>query len=372
PLARQGGGGGWAPDGPQTFVERLALSPPAPSSSGGPGAPADRTLVAGGAGLFLAPVTGAGPGRAGHLHWTRVGPFDDHNLVLGMDLPRRGPVAAWVGTVNGLWLAARLGGPYRRVASFPSRTVHAIAVGPTDPAVVWASSAAGFLRSTDGGRHWRAENAGVASPATAWALAFLDGRLYGSAGNAVYRWSGSGWAPTSPQYGVVMLDPTPGGRLFASSMGDGIRMLAGGRWQPADGGLLVHDQGAINGIHVVSVTARPGQPAYAGTMADGVAVSLDGGRSWSRTWSGLAGRGVVWRVVPVGRTLVAATDSGVLAYTLPARPAPSALWWLAVAGSALLAAGTAALVLTGSTRPAGPSPSPGGRAGPGADSTAGA
>ena len=67
-------------------------------------------------------------------------------------------------------------------------------------------------------------------------------------------------------------------------------------------------------------------------MLSGVAVSLDGGRSWFATWPGLGSHGVVWRVMPVSDGLLAATDSGLLAYRLPATPAPGIGWWAALFG----------------------------------------
>lgn len=349
PLAQAGAGAEWLPDGPRVFLDRLQL------------APGGRSLAAGGAGLFVAPVSpglptggaASGPGR-----WSRVGPFDDDNLVLGLQLPSRGPVAAWVGTTEGLWSAPRLAGPYRQVP-FPSAAVHAIAVAPSDPAKVWASSIDGFWRSSDGGRHWQRQDAGLASPSTSWALAFSGGALYGSDQDAVYRWSGRRWIVSSPQGGVVMLDRGPRGRLFASSMGHGVRVLAHGRWERAQGGLLVHDHGALPGIHVVSVTALRHGRAYAGTMDEGAVTSLDGGRSWGQTWPGLAGDGVVWRVLALGRraaagsrgSLVAGTDHGILAYSLPPTRPPSALWWVGVAGIAILAPALGISAGAASSRP---------------------
>lgn len=337
-LARVGAGAGWSPDGPQVFLDRLAA------------APGGRSLVAGGSGLFVAPVVGPPGGRQPARvpgAWTGVGTFDADNPVLGLDLPDQGPVAAWVGAGDGLWAAPRLRGPYRRVP-LPSEVVHAIAVAPGAPALVWASSGDGFWRSTDGGRHWHRADAGVASPSTSWAVAFSGSQLYGSDQDAVYRWTGRRWAAVSHQAGVVMLDRGPGGRLFASSMGYGIRVLGQGGWRPAQGGLRVHDHGALPGIHVVSVSALGDGRAYAGTMDEGAVASLDGGRSWSQAWPQLGGGGVVWRVLPLAGpagspgSLVAATDHGIFAYRLPGDRAPSASWWVGVIGLALLAPGLAA------------------------------
>lgn len=317
-LGRPGVGGvdGWSLAGPVVFVDQLATAP------GG-------AVVAGGAGLWLRePGTGT---------WREVGPFSSYNIVLGLYVRADG--TAYVGASDGLYAAAAPGGPYHRVLD--AQVVHAVTVAPGDPSQVWASSAQGFWRSSDGGRTWALLDTGIPAPSTAWALGWDGGRLYASIGTGVYAWSGARWRPSSNQYGVVALDPGPGGSLYAASMGDGVRVLRGGAWSLAEEGLVVRGphgahalldpassatagpagrfEGPTLGVHVVSV--NPGAPGaaggrrvlYAGTMLDGIYASADGGTSWRPAWPGLASLGVVWRVLPVGDQLLAATDSGLIA-----------------------------------------------------------
>jgi hypothetical protein len=322
--SQTGAGAAWAPTGPRVFLDRLALTPDR------------RQLVAGGGGLFIQ--------RLGDARWRRVGPFSDDNPVLGLELPARGPFAVLVGAVDGLWGAARVEGPYERLP-VQATEVHAVAVDFDRTGTMWASSEQGMWRTTDGGRRWEDLSAGLADPSSAWSLAWRGQSLFGSDGRGVYRWTGDRWTPSSSQYGVVMFDTDPTGRLVASSMGDGVRTYDRGRWRPTQAGLTVHDHRAgPAGVHVVSVSFGLGGRAYAGTMEDGVEASLDGGRTWSQSWPQLAGDGVAWRVLPIGSQLVAATDRGLLTYRLPPAEPARWWWWLAVAGGGVTAAGLAVWV----------------------------
>jgi hypothetical protein len=323
-----GAGAAWQPEGPQVFLDRLALTPDG------------RELVAGGAGLFVQ--------RVGDSRWQRVGPFGADDPVLGLSLPVGGSYAVLAGAVDGLWGAPRVEGPYERLA-FQGTDVHAVAVNFAQTDTVWASSDQGMWRSTDGGLRWELLNTGLADPHSAWSLAWYGQSLFGSDGRGVYRWSGDRWAPSSRQYGVVMLDSGPGGRLVASSMGDGVETYDGASWKRTQGGLTVHNHGAGPvGVHVVSVSFGRGGRAYAGTMVDGVEASVDGGGTWSQSWPQLAGEGVTWRVVPMGSRLVAATDRGLFSYRLPAAAGATWWWWAAVVGGGV---GVAALAVGLSCRP---------------------
>ncbi len=175
----------WTPAGPQVFLDRLALTPDR------------RHLVAGGAGLFVQ--------RCRRLRWRRVGPFGADDPVLGLELPGRGPYAVLAGAVDGLWGAPQLEGPYERLP-VQATDVHAVAVDFAQTDTVWASSDQGMWRTTDGGRRWELLSSGLADPASAWSLAWRGQSLFGSDGQAVYRWTGDRWARSSSQYGVVMLD----------------------------------------------------------------------------------------------------------------------------------------------------------------------
>jgi len=312
PLTQIGAGTAWTAAGPRIFFDRLGVEPNG------------RGLLAGGQALYLSDDAGQ--------HWHRLEFPPD--LVLGLALPS-GPVAAYVGTLGGLYASPRLQGPYRRLA-LPSFEVHAVAVDPHDREVVWASSRGGFWRSPDGGEHWTAESIGLREPETAWALTYFAGTVWGSDASAVYRWNGSAWDRTSDQRFVVSLDLTADGqRLFASSMGQGIRVFDGHRWHRSDDGLATN-HGGSGAIHIASVTEAPDGRMYAATMLDGVAISLDGGRSWARLRGGPP-RGSVWRVLPQANGLVAADDRGLYAYSVPQTRSAAVGWWTVVAATALLA-----------------------------------
>jgi hypothetical protein len=321
-LAQVGAGNSWAASALRgVFLDRMERT-------------ADgQTLVAGGEGLYARSLQGGS--------WHRVAfPAE---LILGLATPK-GPVAVYVGTGTGLYASATVDGPYRRLP-FPSREVHAIAVDPLDSNVVWASSRQGFWRSTDAGVHWTNESSGIEAPPTAWAISYFDGTVFASDVNEVYRWTGSSWEQISRQRAVVSLDPTSDGRLFASSMGQGVKVFSNGRWQSSDSGLAAN-HGGVRVIHVDSITAVPSGRAYASMMLDGTATSIDAGQSWTRMRAGLP-LGAVWRIVPVDSGLVAATDQGVYAYRLPVVESPGIVWWLALIATAVLvgaaAVGLAAL-----------------------------
>jgi len=318
-LAQVGAGNAWTGATlPGIFLDRMERT-------------ADgQTLVAGGEGLYARSVHGG--------TWHRITFPPD--LVLGLTMSN-GPTAVYVGTGTGLYASPTADGPYRRL-SFPAREVHGIAVDPVNPDMIWASSRLGFWRSTDAGGHWTNQSAGIHEPPTAWAMSFFDGTVFASDVHGVYRWTGSTWEQSSNQRAVVSLDRSSDGRLFASSMGQGVEVFNNGAWQQSDSG-LVANHGGVRVVHVDSITAVPGGQVYAAMMLDGTATSIDGGQSWTRITAGLA-RGAVWRILPVGSGLIAATDHGIYTYPLPERERAGAIWWLALIATAGLL-GVAAVAL---------------------------
>jgi hypothetical protein len=318
PLTSTGAGAAWRGQGlPQRFIDRMAMSPNA------------NGLIAGGEGLYVS--------RPSDQLWVQVD-FPPE-LVLSVAMS---PTAAYIGTTHGIYASEQVTGPYRRLP-LPSFEVHGIAVDSQAPNVIWASSRGGFWLSADSGRDWIPESAGIQNPTGAWSLAFFQGSLFASDSEAVYRWNGARWLPSSDQRFVVSLDPSADRRrLFASSMGQGVRSFDGHAWTESDAGLAGHGGGGA--IHVVAVTDTTRSRAYAATMLDGVAVSTDGGHNWSPLRAGLP-PGSVWRVLDVDHRLLAATDSGIFAYPLdPSAPAGPA-WWLVIVGVSLAAALAASRLL---------------------------
>lgn len=251
-------------------------------------------------------------------------------LVLGLAVVAD-PPAVYVGTSTGLYVSQRPSGPYQKL-NFPSREVHGIAIDPADPDTVWASSRAGFWRSADQGKTWSSQSSGIQDPTGAWALTYSGKELFGTDALGVYRWNGSNWERVSNQRYVVSVDRSPdGSRLFASSMGEGVRVFEGQGWSAANEGLASHGSGAI---HVVSVTAASDH-AFAATMLDGVAVTRDG-TQWEALGAGLP-VGAVWRIAHGGPgQLLAATDSGLFSYPWSVTP-PGPGWWALLAFSSVAA-----------------------------------
>lgn len=311
PLSQTGDGSAWTGQGLSgPFLDRMESTPEG------------HVLVAGGEGLYIR--------RLPATQWRRV-EFPPQ-LILALALPR-GPVAAYVGTIDGLYAAASSEGPYRKL-SLPAVEVHGIAVNPADPAKLWVSSRSGFWSSSDHGQRWVHRVLGIKAPTTAWAVTYYNGAVFGSDGFAVYRWDGTRWQRSSGQAAVVSLDvSTDGQRLFASSMGQGIRTFDGQRWTESDQGVPTHGGGGA--IHVTSVTGEKGSRAFAATMLFGVAVSMDG-RSWTTLGAGLP-RGSVWRVLRVDQGLIAATDNGIYAFALAPVVRAGAGWWVTVVAVAAIA-----------------------------------
>jgi hypothetical protein len=347
PLAEEGVGSAWASFGLNTYIDRIAVLPGSP-----------RRLLAGGSGLYLANLDQNAASALRPPTWHEIPGFTKTSLVLGLLVSGRD---IFVGTVTGAFEATSPTGPYRRLPVHAGG-VHAFAVDPGHPQVVWATSYAGPERSTDGGRHFSVEKRGMISPGSSWAMAYLamprsQPVLVCSDEDAVYVWEATRWIKTTSEPSVVSLDPH-GDVLWSSSMGGGVeRGMPDGavrlRWQRENAGLTDRRSGPITGIHVISTSAvAASKVMYAGTMLDGVAVSLDGGASWSGAWEGVRAHGVVSRVLVIGTTLVAATDAGVYEYHLPAMQGATAPWWALVVALALAAslAGGALLLARGRER----------------------
>lgn len=221
-LSALGAGAAWQSDGPQVFLDRMEVMPDG------------RTAVAGGQGLFAGDLaTGT---------WRRLSSLPATDDVLGLALPPGGPVAVYVGTSTGLDVAASLDGPYRRL-SLPAREIHGIAVDPADPRTVWASSWGGMWRSDDAGTHWRPENAGIGDPVSVWPVVDRGPDVFVGNVGGIYRWSGERWEWSTAFPYVASFTIAPDGRLFAASMGAGVRVDDGRAWQDVNTGLTPHGHG---------------------------------------------------------------------------------------------------------------------------------
>ncbi len=329
PSAQRGGYESWQPIGPGTIMDTATLQP------GG------QSVVAGGLGLYQVSLDGG---------WHPLGDFAGQDVL---SLLRTAQGTVYVGTGLGLYRAPSFAGPYQRLP-LPAGGVHGIAVKGSE---LWASAAfRGFYFSDDGGRHWRLVNAGLEYPDLAWALVNCDGTIFGSDVYGVYRFVGSGWDRVSSEVGVYSFTLGPNGRLFAAAEGGGVWIQdPNGHWEQSDAGLLSHNEGSLQGIHEFGISFTSSRRAYGGSMLAGGDVSLDGGSTWSQQWPNLTRVGAVYRILPDGSELIAATDAGLLLYRLPVTNPAGPGWWALLIGATLAAClGVAATLvnrLNGRVRP---------------------
>ncbi len=320
PLARLGSGGAWEAAGPaHFFASRVVVMP-------------DGELAAAGSGL----ATSADEGRT----WSAVPQLSEY-LVRGVATPASG-TPVYVATDQGLLVADNLAGPYRPTPLMG--TIESVFVEPSDPAWLWAGGA-GLWVSRDGGATWKAAQGGLIPKGYIWTIGRFDGVLYAGGTTGIYAWSGSEWQMVSPLQSVYSLDEGANGEIWASSMGGGVEVFRNGSWLPSSTGLSSHGHGS-RAIHVDGVTWLGSDHAVAATMDGGVAVSGDGGASWSPLSPGWR-PGDVWQVIATPRGLLAATDTGLYLYRLPSQlPADPAWWIFVLAGGAACAIAGAALGLS--------------------------
>lgn len=317
-------GAGWLRTGPATFVDTVVLDRAA------------GVVLAGGGGLYVGTDVRSTQASGGQLQWRRVGRFDSVDPVFTLLVGSVGGSSAqevFVGAANGLFEAASPVGPFSDVAPGLSQ-VHAVAIDGSGS--LWCTSSAGPWRFEQAEGVWQREAAGLASPATAWAMAAAGGTLYVSDVEGVYQWDGARWMRTSQQPAVQSIDHV-GRTLLASSMGAGIDMLGNGRWTSVSAGLSQHSHGPVRGIHVVGVSEMSPGHEVAGLMIGGAAESGDGGLTWTPVWPQLGRFGVVWRFATYGGFVYAATDSGVFVTSLPPRRPPPWWWWPVVVSLSVLA-----------------------------------
>lgn len=311
PLARLGAGGGWQPVGPAgAFTSQVIRLP-------------DGALVALGTGMWTSRDEGA--------TWAPVPAAGDRLVRALATGPGGTPV--YLGTDQGVLIAAALAGPYRATAL--TGLIETVMVDTDDPSRIWAGGA-GTWMSPDAGATWVPASTGLVPRGRIWSIHAFGGTVYAGGTTGIYRWTGAAWQPVSSMSGVYSLDPGPGGEIWASSMGQGLAVLRDGRWQPSNEGLRRHGH-AGGAAHVDGFTALADGRAVAATMDSGVAASTDGGATWSELTPGWR-PGDVWRVTTSARGLLAATDTGLYLYRVTPAPPAGPGWWLLVLGGAVLTA----------------------------------
>lgn len=267
------------------------------------------------------------------LTWARMGkslpPQGWGGGIVALD--RRNPGTLYLTSGDfGVFKSTSGGDPWRaRNHGLVGRRIRSLVVDPLDGRTVYAGTAGGIYRSTDGGASWEAPRL----PALLVnALAFdpsHPSRMYAASWKGVHRSADSGrsWRIVKDplfRYGVTALtiDPKEPSTLYARAGSVWLRKT----WRFAtsvDGGESWHVlKPGLPGrwVDLIAVDPHDTSTLYAGTwptfrnerlVGGGVFRSVDGGRSWRA--AGLAGMVVSGLAIDPGasRTVYAGTDRGV-------------------------------------------------------------
>ena len=164
--------------------------------------------------------------------------------------------------------------------------VLSLVVDPNDPAVVYAGTGNGILRSSDFGTSWHSLSGSLPAIPVAVSLGSSPAGVtlyaYGP-GIGLQRSTdrGAGWSPIDQNLGgatVTLLDADRSGTALYAASGAVVLRFDAERslWRAASGGLR---GGAI---HTLTVDSDSAQVVYASTEI-GVFKTVDGGQSWHQT-----------------------------------------------------------------------------------------
>ena len=287
------GGGSWSSEGPPTAAPStsLALDPLARD-----------TIYAGtgGDGIYRSTNGGA--------TWSAIGPRLATVQVLATD--PISPTILYAGTDDGL-LIGDAGGTWRR-AGLGNVAIRALAIGrpaAADPALFYAGTSTGVLRSTDGGGSWaRVGLAALAvdvlhvdatDPRTVYAGGFDGAGLYRSS-DAGRHWRRLTAGLGSPNVAALAFDPGDP-RVAYAGLDHGVfkTLQAGASWASSS----IYDRS----VYALLQAGSTGGASYAGTNG-GVYTSTDGGTVW--TSAGI-GNHTVRALLGIQGALLAATESGI-------------------------------------------------------------
>jgi photosystem II stability/assembly factor-like uncharacterized protein len=342
------GGASWTPvdamSGP--YLDAIALGP-------------DGTMVAAGDAIYVshdgvvwlrvdvpataAPSPASGQSaaniHAGHEHGQPAPLNPLTSLAVGQS-------QVFAGSSQGLFVST-FDGQIRQLA-FPGGGVRGLALDPSVPTTLWATSAAGPFLSTDGGQSWTLQAAGLSRPADVSAIAFLGPDSYVSDGTGVFRSpsGASAWTRISSTPSVARLSATPStNALYASTESTDLQVLSGDRWTDLGLPAPLHlHHGVLHGqpAAVGSVDGR----IYAAGTPDGVSASADGGWTWTQLGGGL-GSVSPNQLVGAQGSLWVATSNGLFRFPLATGSGATLSWWAIVlvlaTGLAILAVSVGAL-----------------------------
>jgi photosystem II stability/assembly factor-like uncharacterized protein len=163
----------------------------------------------------------------------------------------------------------------------PTLDVHGLAVDPTNPRVVYAQIAmTGLYRSTDGGRSFHVVSRDVNGPMMSVAVTPAGKLVVGDMTRGIYlSTTGRRWLHTAT--GMVMglaVDPRDANRILATGDGIAISKDGGRTWSAA----------LRSKVMFGPVAWSPSNPNLAYAVSDDRSLwrSIDGGKTWSRTGTG--------------------------------------------------------------------------------------
>lgn len=226
------------------------------------------------------------------------------NLVGGIPAPGAQQMVVdgrvmYVGTASGVvykttdqgigWSALASG------ASYPEE-ISSLAQDPNDSATLYAASAFGIFKTTDGGAQWTLLDNGIPTFfATAVAVDSHDSQLVYAISSGFYKSTdgGASWQPVeigsniSPN-GIISMavDPSVSGVVYAGTGGTELfkSIDAGATWSPL--GSPTSQDGA--GVADIAINPRNSRNIYlTSSLGRAVYKSTDGGNTWSEISNGL-------------------------------------------------------------------------------------
>jgi photosystem II stability/assembly factor-like uncharacterized protein len=222
-------------------------------------------------------------------------------LTLAID--RQNPATLYAVTSTGFFKSTN-GGTNWNTANLAGN-VHTFAIDSQNPATIYAAtvpssgaavSGSGVFKTTDGGGSWNAANSGIkAIPVRNLAIdPQHSGTLYAANGGKLLKTSDGGthWIAGTLDVRKLAIDPQDPDTVFAlvndQSSGQPAKSTDGvASWSRLNLPLASNDL-----VIDLAIDPQDSGMVYAGTAAEGVFKSTDGGESWSLANSGLPQEGI--------------------------------------------------------------------------------
>jgi len=295
--------------------------------------------------VFAATSTGIFKTANGGDSWSAANSGVTGASVSALAIAPSSPATLYVGSYDsGVFRSTNGGASWTAISNGLPGHATALAVDSSNPATVYAGiggagvaggSGDGVYKSTDGGASWNAVNNGIAaSPRGVHALAIapsdpsvlymatggggegLTAAIYSST-NAGADWTASTGLPANAPTNVLAIDPSNPATVYAGTNGSGIFKSTdgGASWAAVNTGLPANDFVALHAF-ITALVVDPSNPAtlyVSFSLAGGLYKSTDGGANWSPANSGLPAAIVGHVAIDPANpaTLYAATGVGV-------------------------------------------------------------